>query len=1198
MLKYVGLFIVSFLLLAFAISWDYYEKKIPFNPHLAHQIETSIDREKTLLKQEADHLLIDSATSWSSLSFPFFLVEKGKIKKWSRTDVVVAVTDIQEEFEWRLLRTDFSDLLAYKKTIGTNAYLIGVIPLRQGYPLENKYLTTIWNKKIFPIEGIKIFNHEAKEAELIKAGNTSFYVLFPQNTAPENIISVWAVLLAFFIFFAGIFLVLNRLHHSKNYFSGFLLLSVSLAACRIAMVEFLFPERWIKSDFFDPHFFASSSFNASVGDFFLNSLTVAVSCTYLFLISDKLQVKRLLSLPTLQKNTVSVILVVASYFTFLFPNLFVESIFHDSSLLFDINASSVFDSLRIAVLAAFVLGCLSSFFVIHVIFKVFKNTFPVRYFGLIVCVAAGLFILYFITSGLSYWPTLIMGTIFFLFLYYSNYFDLVSLISYRAFPLILVIISCYAFQASWATWQFSEEKKWKAMFRGASNSVANDVLAEYLLSQAVIKIKYDSSVTKINALDFFLKKKQRIISVLSNEYLDRYETNVQLYKADGFPSDNLSGDDLPTVIRRIQNQSAKTTYDGIYLMQSDAQVLKHYVAVVPLSTHTPSGFALIDLSLKRVFSDNVYPELTLDSRFARSIRNKDFSYAFYNNGKMVSQFGEINFLRNFDSTILLDKKLFISGIKKNGILFAGAEDDSVKKIIVAALPYTYFQFLACFSFLFVLGIVLAFIFFLFRFFKSYTSGFSMDYSTKIQVFIYLPFILPLLAVSIFSVQMISYSNEIDQEKEINNMGFSLAEKISAYMGDSPAVHSWSNFGQRWKEQHVPAEADVNLYDAQGALIFSSQSSVFLNQLKMPLVERKAWESIAKERNNLVSITHRIGFLQYSSSFFAVHSARYNHLIGILELPFFESSSDALRVNLLTTILVIFTIIFILFSLIVNAAIRTLTSPLQLIAQRLTHTSLLKNQPIEWNNNDEIGKLIHEYNRMIENLALSKEQLARSQKESAWREIAQQVAHEIKNPLTPMKLTLQQLERLILENSFTKERGEKFLKTLLAQVETLNGIAHSFSVFAAMPKPQIERVNLNELLNNDLLLFQNHALGIVHFNEGDPDIFIFGDGKLLSRIFANLILNGLQSGKDKFVHVEVRIRNEGNQVIISFSDNGNGIPDELIDKIFLPHYTTKESGSGLGLAIAKQGIEQMGGSIWFETSAQGTTFFIQLKNTKE
>jgi signal transduction histidine kinase len=265
----------------------------------------------------------------------------------------------------------------------------------------------------------------------------------------------------------------------------------------------------------------------------------------------------------------------------------------------------------------------------------------------------------------------------------------------------------------------------------------------------------------------------------------------------------------------------------------------------------------------------------------------------------------------------------------------------------------------------------------------------------------------------------------------------------------------------------------------------------------------------------------------------------------------------------------------------------LTFPLEFITQSLKRTSLTKtNQPLVWKADDEIGLMVKEYNQMLYNLGESKAELEQTQRERTWREMAQQVAHEIKNPLTPMKLTLQQLERNIQSGNNVTEKAAK-------AVDTLNDIASSFSAFAKMPEPVIQSVELVSLLRRTVDL-HSHS-GEIIFRNGVKELYVLGDEQLLGRTFSNIILNAFQAarpGEASVVHVTVQRKD--NLVSIAFQDNGKGIEPDVAERIFVPHFTTKKSGSGLGLAIARQAIEQMKGRIWFETEiGKGTIFFIEM-----
>ena len=253
-----------------------------------------------------------------------------------------------------------------------------------------------------------------------------------------------------------------------------------------------------------------------------------------------------------------------------------------------------------------------------------------------------------------------------------------------------------------------------------------------------------------------------------------------------------------------------------------------------------------------------------------------------------------------------------------------------------------------------------------------------------------------------------------------------------------------------------------------------------------------------EGKNLDIQKEEVGSLEYYVSYAALKAPRTGKLIGILGIPFFQSaySLEKVQISVLANILSIFALIFIGLVILSYFVSQWLTFPLKFITQSLRRTSLVKtNQPLIWNADDEIGLMVKEYNQMLFKLGESMAELEHTQRERAWREIAQQVAHEIKNPLTPMKLTLQQLERAMNGGSHTPEKTAKAIASLLTQVETLNEIASSFSSFAKMPEPVMNPLMLVPLLKRIIDLHM-HAGDLV-FTPLVKDARILADEQLLN-----------------------------------------------------------------------------------------------------
>jgi nitrogen fixation/metabolism regulation signal transduction histidine kinase len=255
-----------------------------------------------------------------------------------------------------------------------------------------------------------------------------------------------------------------------------------------------------------------------------------------------------------------------------------------------------------------------------------------------------------------------------------------------------------------------------------------------------------------------------------------------------------------------------------------------------------------------------------------------------------------------------------------------------------------------------------------------------------------------------------------------------------------------------------------------------------------------------------------------------------------------------------------------------------------------------NQEIEWKRKDEIGELVKEYNKMVHKLDESAEALAKSEREGAWRQMARQVAHEIKNPLTPMKLSIQYLQKAIDNNmGNVKEMTANVARTLIEQIDHLSKIASDFSQFANIGNPRNEVFDLHDLLYSLGSLYDPMENVEFSWKPVPEKVILFADKTQLNRLFTNLMQNAIEAPQNQHrrtIHVNEKI--DGDYIIVSISDNGGGIPTHTQDKIFMPNFTTKSSGTGLGLAMSKSIAEQAQGQIWFETvEEEGTTFFVKL-----
>jgi nitrogen fixation/metabolism regulation signal transduction histidine kinase len=342
----------------------------------------------------------------------------------------------------------------------------------------------------------------------------------------------------------------------------------------------------------------------------------------------------------------------------------------------------------------------------------------------------------------------------------------------------------------------------------------------------------------------------------------------------------------------------------------------------------------------------------------------------------------------------------------------------------------------------------------------------------------------------------------------------------------------------------------------------------------------------------------IGKLQFSSMYIPIVDPA-GRKYAYLQIPYYTARNRQNQEisSFLVTIINLNAFIFLLAGIVAFFITNRITRSFSIIVNQMKKVSFsTRNEPIVWERNDEIGALVSEYNKMVNKLEESAQALAKSEREGAWREMARQIAHEIKNPLTPMKLSLQYLERSIdNKDPNISKLASDVSKTLIEQIDHLNHIANEFSQFANIEQAKPEIFDLNEALRAVLNLFRSGEL--LHINPVllSNAIMINADRSHINRVFTNLLQNAIQavpSSKTPDIRVEEELSE--NRVIIRVTDNGEGIDEAVQPFIFTPNFTTKTSGTGLGLAMCKRMIEQAGGSISFFTiPGKGTTFLVVL-----
>jgi two-component system nitrogen regulation sensor histidine kinase NtrY len=1163
---------------------------------ISHNLQQYISK----VDQEANRILpvLQDDKQLPNSEFQFLLLKNDTIVSWNDYHFIPPDYTLTEEFQFKFLKANNGEFLLKKWKVSNDKSLVCVLPLHTRYKVTNDYLTPYWNPAIFEKKDVVILDPNESQGYLISIQQTPLFKFLP-IAVKEKADSIWsAVTIALFslTIICLLILLLSRINSfgQRKPELGFIVVLFLMVAVRALMIFLDFPGRFTGSPLFDPKNFASSELNPSMGDLLLNSVATFIISFYFVKNYYRFSVLNKLFSSHFFGKLFSTICVISILFGMLFPFVVIQTIYNNSTITLSIAEAINFDSLRTVALLSVLLAWVSSFFFIHVFirFLIQKNEF----FSLILCLVAGCFIFIVINklSGQNYQSAFVTGVIYLVFVLVFGLYTSLRKFQYATFVYFFVALVCLSLNGMIAIRHFEQQRNVKRQLRLAGNFLTErDYFGEYLLHEAVVKIKSDAFIQSRMANPLLRKEivKQKIRQVSLSGYFNRYNVEVFIFGPTGeslIDSDTAKFSDL---LGRYDKDSFKTEYSGVYSVTNpDGYFSQKYVAFIPIQkAGNIVGHVVIELVLKRVIPRNVYPELLVDNRFQQLRGVESVSFAVVSGAQIQYSAGNFNY-ESFVQNSLGNSQLYSDGIIKDKFLHVAIKDAN-DRIAIASSPNAppLFWF-ADFSFQIILGISLILILLIVQGIFNYSLSRSLYLSARIQLIFNMAFFLPLIAVSVITISLITRSSReqltVDFLSKANSFGRTVGSTLSGSIN--------GEFESKFTELAALANLDANVFSPSGRLIATSQPLIFENNLLSSYVNPIAFKRISNGDKAFV-LAEQVGDLRFFVAYSVLTSEFNGEHLGILTIPFFQSASslEKVQITILSNILSIFTLVFLVLLIVSFLVTRWLTAPLRLITETMGRVSLTQvNKPLHWESNDEIGLLAREYNQMLLKLNDSKNELERNQRERAWREIAQQVAHEIKNPLTPMKLTLQQLERTLQNAGQGEEKVNRAVSMLLAQVNSLDDIASSFSTFAKMPEPIMANVELTKLLNDAIALHRHE--GSIIFESAFANAVVLADGQLLKRIFSNLLLNGFQaarSGTEPLIRVQLLKKNAYYQIEIS--DNGRGIDEKLVDKIFLPHFTTKQSGSGLGLAIAKQGIEQMNGKIWFKTSAEGTTFFIEL-----
>ena len=591
-----------------------------------------------------------------------------------------------------------------------------------------------------------------------------------------------------------------------------------------------------------------------------------------------------------------------------------------------------------------------------------------------------------------------------------------------------------------------------------------------------------------------------------------------------------------------------------------------------------------------------YPQLLMDQQGVKRSREAGFSYAKYFGNKLVDRGGTFLYDPFLQEGIQSTDEFYY--FEKDGFSHCVYRRSADNLVIVSYPLLTWVDKGRGFTPLFLLIYFLGLGWIVLSQRGRLISKNRFELRGKIQVTL-----VSTLLVSLFLIGLglVAYNfNEFQRnmQENLNQKVRAVSSELGLRVGTSARLDSIQEYlGDQLAEISDMAWTDINIYDLKGKLVASSRNEIFEKGLTSERMNPQAFWSLNYEGRAAFLHNENLGKME----FFSVYAPLFNRsdeLTGYVNLPYFNRQDEFTRqvsgfIVAFINLYILLVLLIMLMALLISTK---LTVPLLQIEQKLKGIALGKqNARIEYKGEDEIGRLVEAYNKKVSELEESAGLLARSERETAWKEMARQIAHEINNPLTPMKLNIQYLQKIKDEGGpGFDEYFNRVTKMLVSQIDTLSSIASAFSNFAMMPSQKIEQVEMSGLVKEVTTLFDSPDEYAMELILPDGQYFVSGDRDQLRRALVNIIRNAAQALQNQTGgKIIVGLILADHKLSISVADNGSGIAAADQERLFQPNFTTKSGGMGLGLAITKSILENYNGEVGFESQPGKTNFYLSL-----
>ena len=1097
--------------------------------------------------------------------------------------------------------------------------IICLTPVKWDYYIENQYLENTFTA-VKDIENSYDISTEPTDL-IIKGpkGEPLFYIsqISSDPVFHDNILAILFRLLGTVLLLFFIHILANYIARKNGFEWAILTLLGSLVILRTLTYFLPFPFNFYHLELFDPSIYHSGFVLRSLGDLLINSILfiwVVLFIRYHFRYDfSKVKFRKYW-----HRYMVTAVISLLMFGVTMLCGKIIRTLVSDSQISFDVIN---FFSLNIySVVGFIVLSCVAVgyFFLIQILLqplRTFLNN-HFQYFYLILASTGLLMLTLFPYSKTLAFNIFLLGWLLF-FVFLLNFKVLLlhayHLVSSRfIFWLFFFSVSITAviFFENNAK-ELEERKKFAINLANKAdpsgpvmmNIVLTDFRNDYL-SDIFYKFKLASSNNYL---------KDSLLNENFSGYLNKYDTKIYTFDEEEEPLYNTDSTSFNALNTIIQTQGKATSVPDLFYYDLSYDRF-NYISKKEVADSTGSllGYIFILSSPKKYKSDALYPELFSKGNSNSIESSTVYAFAIYNKNKLSNSYNDYPFRTNIDNKGFTYNEF--KTIQNNGYEELWYKANADKVIVIARQNRFFIESLTLFAYLFCSFLIVTVFF-------NLISQFLVDRKKRSDVRSFWQFTIrnqvhgTIILISIFSFVVIGVTTILffisryhSNNREKLSRTIHVMENELRTTIDTMTVNDFNEKNLKYLELSKLEKSinnvsnihatDINLYNLDGDLKISSVPFPYNKGIVSVKMDPFAYYHLSKQKDAQFFQEQRIGSLKYLSNYLPVRDENGREY-AYLNIPYFESQNklqDEIS-NFLVTIINLNAFIFLIAGIIALFIANTITRSFSIISDRMKQINLQTgNEEIVWKRKDEIGDLVNEYNKMVRQLDISAAKLAKSEREGAWREMARQVAHEIKNPLTPMKLNLQYLQMAIDNNAPDVKKVSLYVANiLLEQIEHLSKIASDFAQFANIGNSKNQLFNINHTLEHLITLYSANDEVTVITKLSKVELLIEADKTQINRLFTNLLQNAVQAVPEfKKPVIEITSELIGDKVVVTVKDNGAGIPESKISKIFTPNFTTKSSGTGLGLAMCKGIVEKINGRIWFETKEnEWTIFYVEI-----